>query len=75
MQDGEVSEEEAKFFMSGSEQFDLDTFKNTGFLLLKPYLDLEKVDEKADEPQLEQDENLEQVLLLFDCMFKDIIGA
>jgi len=38
--DGEVSEEEAKFFISGGDAFDLETFKLTGYVLLKPYLDL-----------------------------------
>jgi len=61
--DGDVSEEEAQFFLSGSDQFDLDSFKSTGFLLLKPYLDLEQVEpevepEVVQEPEL--DENLQQ---------------
>ena len=58
-----MSEEEAQFFLSGSDQFDLDSFKSTGFLLLKPYLDLEQVEpevepEVVQEPEL--DENLQQ---------------
>lgn len=34
-----------KFFLSGNDQFDLDTFKTTGYVLLKPYLDLEQTTE------------------------------
>merc|ERR1719470_166885 len=41
--DGEVSEDEAKFFFGDKETFDMETFKDAGFALLKPYLDLEKV--------------------------------
>ncbi len=36
--DGTVSEEEVRFFLSGSESFDRETFRLSGFLLLKPYL-------------------------------------
>jgi len=39
--DGSVSEDEANFFLSGNENFDKETFKSTGYILLKPYLDLE----------------------------------
>ena len=48
-----MSEEEAKFFLSGNDQFDLDTFKQVGYVLLKPYLDLEvaqDVTETTDAP-------------------------
>merc|ERR1719154_20030 len=41
--DGEVSEEEAKFFLGDKETFDMETFRDTGFALLKPYLELENV--------------------------------
>merc|ERR1719470_8330 len=41
--DGEASEDEAKFFFGDKETFDLETFKDAGFALLKPFLDLEKV--------------------------------
>jgi len=40
--DGEVSEEEAKFFLGDKETFDIETFKESGFALLKPYLELER---------------------------------
>jgi len=40
--DGEVTEEEAKFFLGDKESFDMDSFKESGFALLKPYLELEK---------------------------------
>ena len=43
LQDGAVSEDEARFFLSGNDNFDLDTFKQIGFVLVKPYLDLEGV--------------------------------
>jgi len=39
--DGSVSEEEVKFFLSGHDNFDLERFKTVGFVLLKPYLDLQ----------------------------------
>jgi len=38
--DGAVSEEEAKFFLSDKDSFDLESFKQGGHDLLKPYLDL-----------------------------------
>jgi len=41
--DGEVSEDEAKFFLGDKESFDIESFKDSGFSLIKPYLDLEKV--------------------------------
>merc|ERR1719470_436937 len=41
--DGEVSEDEAKFFLGDKETFDMETFKDTGFALLKPYLELQQV--------------------------------
>merc|ERR1719195_1116667 len=47
--DGEVSEEEAKFFLSDQEHFTPETFKTTGFVLLKPYLDLEKGQANVEE--------------------------
>merc|ERR1719452_400796 len=40
--DGDVSEEEAKFFLGDKEAFDIETFKESGFALLKPYLELER---------------------------------
>ena len=40
--DGEVTEEEVKFFLGERESFDLDSFKDDAFALIKPYLDLEK---------------------------------
>ena len=46
--DGEVSEEEAQFFLSDKESFDIDSFKDSGFALIKPYLDLEKVTPAAE---------------------------
>ncbi len=36
--DGTVSEEEVRFFLSGAESFDRETFRLSGFHLLKPYL-------------------------------------
>jgi len=41
--DGEVSEEEAKFFLGDKDSFDIESFKESGFALLKPYLELENV--------------------------------
>merc|ERR1712013_828762 len=59
--DGEVSEDEAKFFLSDQEHFTLDSFKTTGFVLLKPYLDLEmgQKNEVAEEEPKEEIDNLE----------------
>ena len=58
--DGEVSEDEAKFFLGDKESFDIESFKDSGFSLIKPYLDLEKVappvaedDERAVPPTQE----------------------
>jgi len=58
--DGAVSEEEAKFFLSGNEGFSIETFKETGYILVKPYLDLaaeakarEEVTEAPDIEDLE----------------------
>jgi protein kinase C substrate 80K-H len=49
--DGVVSVEEAQFFMSGNEEFDLETFKQVAFPLMKPYLDLElEAEATGDEP-------------------------
>ena len=55
--DGSVSEEEAKFFLAGNEEFTLDSFKDTGFVLLKPYLELEEPEEPAttEHPAPEQE--------------------
>jgi len=51
--DGAVSEDEARFFLSGNDNFDLDTFKQIGFVLVKPYLDLEGVtDAPAEDEEL-----------------------
>ena len=44
----QVSDEEAKFFLSDLEQFDLASFKSTGFVLLKPYLDLDATAEPKE---------------------------
>jgi len=59
---GEVSEEEAKFFLSDNEQFDLISFTSTGYALLKPYLDLES--EAGEEGMVDEldgeDENLDE---------------
>merc|ERR1712013_741079 len=55
--DGEVSEDEAKFFLGDKETFDIESFKESGFALLKPYLELEKaVPEVAPEPEGEGSE-------------------
>jgi len=61
--DGEVSEEEAKFFLSENESFDLETFISTGYVLLKPYLDLESAPQETGghqevEHETESDEGL-----------------
>merc|ERR1711983_610641 len=45
--DGQVTEEEARFFLGDKDGFDMDSFRDGGFALIKPYLDLEKV---MDEP-------------------------
>jgi len=60
--DGEVSEDEAKFFLSDQEHFTLDSFKTTGFVLLKPYLDLEmgQKNEVAEEEPKEDIHNVEE---------------
>ena len=49
--DGEVTEEEAKFFLGDKENFDLQSFSEAGFALLKPYLELERSGEP--EPEVE----------------------
>lgn len=56
--DGEVSEEEAKFFLSDNESFDLESFVTTGYVLLKPYLDLETANqvEEIEQAEFEQQE-------------------
>merc|ERR1719470_103374 len=54
--DGEVSEDEAKFFLGDKETFDMETFKDTGFALLKPYLELEQV---APPAPTDDDEDVE----------------
>jgi len=54
---GEVSEEEAKFFLADSDQFTLETFVSSGYALLKPYLDLEAVPE--EQPSMEEEEEEE----------------
>ena len=43
-----MSEEEVNFFLGGHEQFDMDTFKSTGFTLLKPYLELEQQSSESE---------------------------
>jgi protein kinase C substrate 80K-H len=48
--DGEVSEDEVNFFLAGHEQFDIETFKSAGFVLLKPYLELEQHSEPEPTP-------------------------
>merc|ERR1711892_179860 len=40
--DGEVSEEEAKFFLGDQETFDIESFVESKFALIKPYLELEQ---------------------------------
>merc|ERR1712142_73930 len=55
--DGEVSEDEAKFFLGDKESFDIESFKESGFALLKPYLELERA---APEPEVPtEDEGVE----------------
>ena len=51
--DGTVSEEEVRFFLSGAESFDRETFRLSGYLLLRPYLtqDPEKEEEAGQPPQ------------------------
>jgi len=57
--DGEVSEEEAKFFLSDNESFDLSSFTSTGFALLKPYIDLETADQEENaQENTDEDEQL-----------------
>ena len=56
--DGEVSEEEAKFFLSDQDHFTPETFKTTGFVLLKPYLDLEKGLPEAEDLSKEEIESV-----------------
>ena len=46
--DGEVTEEEAKFFLGDKDSLDLQTFTEGAFALMKPYLDLEKT--QTEEP-------------------------
>jgi len=46
--DGTVTEEEAEFFLSGQQQYDLETFKSTGYILIKPYIDLESASTSED---------------------------
>jgi protein kinase C substrate 80K-H len=49
--DGIVSEEEVRFFLSGADSFDRESFRLTGFLLVKPYLlQQQKHDEIAAPP-------------------------
>jgi protein kinase C substrate 80K-H len=52
--DGEVSEDEAKFFLGDKESFDIESFKDAGFALLKPYLELEKA-----VPEVAEDDGVE----------------
>ena len=52
--DGEVTEDEAKFFLGDKESFNLETFKEGAFALMKPYLDLEKA--QTEEPTEESTE-------------------
>ena len=54
--DGEVTEEEAKFFLGDKESFTLETFKEGAFALMKPYLDLEQT--QSEEPA---EESVEEV--------------
>merc|ERR1712106_276109 len=53
---GDVSEEEAKFFLGDKETFDFESFKDSGFALIKPYLELEQAapapTEDAEEVEL-----------------------
>merc|ERR1712142_1276655 len=55
--DGEVSEDEAKFFLGDKESFDIESFKDSGFALLKPYLELERAAPEPEAPT--EDEGLE----------------
>ena len=48
--DGTVTEEEVRFFLSGAESFDRETFRLTGFLLLKPYL-VQEPEEATEQPE------------------------
>jgi len=54
--DGEVSEEEAKFFLGDQETFDIESFVESKFALIKPYLELEQAapapTEDAEEVEL-----------------------
>ena len=47
--DGSVTEEEVRFFLSGSDSFDRETFRLSGFLLLKPYLVEESEKQEEEE--------------------------
>ena len=49
--DGQVTEDEAKFFLGDKESLDLQTFTEGAFALMKPYLDLEKT--QTEEPEEE----------------------
>jgi hypothetical protein len=40
--DGTVTEDEARFFLSGADSFDKETFRLSGYPLLKPYLTQEE---------------------------------
>ena len=56
--DGEVTEDEAKFFLGDKDSFDLDSFKDGAYALIKPYLDLEKVTAEPEEPVAIEDEGV-----------------
>jgi len=56
--DGEVTEEEAKFFLGDKDSFDLDSFKDGAYALIKPYLDLEKVTAEPEDPVAIEDEGM-----------------
>jgi len=51
--DGQVTEEEAKFFLGDKEDFNIDSFKEGAFALIKPYLDLERL--SSEEPAQVED--------------------
>ena len=56
--DGEVTEDEAKFFLGDKDSFDLDSFKDGAYALIKPYLDLEKVTAEPEDPVAIEDEGM-----------------
>merc|ERR1719309_186472 len=52
--DGEVSEEEARFFLGADqEHFEIESFRSAGYVLVKPYLELE---DAAPEEEVNEEE-------------------